>query len=114
MAGFITEGIVTGVRRYGEADRLITIFSRDRGKIGAIAKSSRKPKSTIRGASEAFVKARFELAEGKSLAIVRSAEIVDPHLQIRDNWRSLQFAGHVAEIVNKMSEDGVPDPDLYD
>ncbi len=114
MAAFVSEAIVTGSRRYGEADRLLTLFTRDRGRIGAIAKSARKPKSSIRGASEPFVRAKFELAEGKSLAIVRSAEIIEPHLGLRENWARLQLAGHVAEIANKMSEEGVPDPDLYD
>lgn len=113
MASYVAEAIVTGARRYGEADRLLTLFTRDRGKVAAIAKSARKPKSRIRAASESFVKARFELAEGRSLHIVRSAEILDPHISLRENWKSLQLAGHVAEIVNRMSEEGAPDPELY-
>jgi DNA repair protein RecO (recombination protein O) len=114
VASYVTEAIVTGARRYGEADRLLVLFTRKRGRLSAIAKSARKPKSTIRGASEPFVRAKFELAEGKTLDIVRQVEIIDPHLGIRSSWTRLQLAGHVAEIANKMSEERMPDEFLYD
>ncbi len=114
VVAYVAEAIVTGARRYGEADRLLTLFTRDRGRIGAIAKSARKPKSSIRGATEPFIRAKFELAEGRSLSIVRSAEILNPNLELREHWTRLQLAGHVAEIANKMSVEGVPDPGLYD
>ena len=45
--------------------------------------------------------------------IVRQAEIIDPHLGIRDQWTRLQLAGHVAEIVNKMTEERMPDEFMY-
>lgn len=114
MSVIVTNAVVTSSRRYGEADRLITLLTESHGRIGAIAKSSRKPKSRLRGASEPFVIARFELAEGKSLAIVRHAEILTANLPLRENWTRLQLAGHVAEIANRMSEEGVPDPVLYE
>ena len=113
MASFVTDAVVTGARRYGEADRLLTLLTPEHGRIGAIAKSARKAKSSFHGAAEVFVYARFELAEGKSLDIVRHAEVIDPHLRIRESWASLQLAGHVAEIANKMGEEKHPDPDLY-
>jgi len=113
LASYVTEGIITGCRRYGEADRLLTIFTLEKGRISAIAKSSRKAKSSLSGASEAFVRAKYEMAEGKSLDILRQAEVIDPHLGIRESWTRLQFAGHVAEIVNKMSVERMPDEFLY-
>ena len=113
MPSYNTEAIVTSARRYGEADRLLILFSIDRGRFSAIAKSARKPKSTLRGGSEVFIRAKYQLAEGKSLHIVRQIEIIDPHLGIRENWRRLQMAGHVAEITNKVSVEKIPDPELY-
>ena len=113
MGSYVTEAIVTGARRYGEADRLITLLTLDRGRKSAIAKSARKAKSKFAGSTETFIKAKFELAEGRSLDIVRHAEVISANLALRENWTRLQLAGHVAEIANKMGEEGVPDPQLY-
>lgn len=113
MASFVTEAIVTAARRYGEADRLLTLLTLERGRLSAIAKSARKPKSSLRGATETFVRAKFQLAEGKTLDIVRQAEVIDVHLGLREDWTRLQLAGHVAEIANKMCEERMPDPSLY-
>ena len=57
--------------------------------------------------------ARFELAKGRSLAIVRHAEVLNAHLGIRESWSRIQLAGHVAEIAAKMGIENHPDPDLY-
>lgn len=114
MASYVTEAVVTGARRFGEADRLVTLISPDRGRFTAIAKSARKPKSSLRGVTEAFVRAKFELAEAKTLHIIRQAEAIDIRLGIRDSWKRLQMAGHVAEIANRMSEERFPDIALYE
>ena len=114
VPSYVTEAIVTGVRRYGEADRLVTLISRDIGRFTAIAKSSRKPKSSLRGGTEPFVRAKFELAKAKTLDIIRCVEIIDTHLPLRDSWTRLQMAGHVAEIANKMTEERFPDAEFYD
>jgi DNA repair protein RecO (recombination protein O) len=114
MASYVTDAIVIHTRRYGEADRLVTLFTHDRGRLTAIAKSSRKPQSRLRGASEPFVVARYEIAEGKSLDIIRSAEIIEPNLGLRDSWTRLQLAGHVAEIAGKITDERFPDPEFYE
>jgi DNA repair protein RecO (recombination protein O) len=114
VASYVTEAVVTGARRYGEADRLVTLISPDRGRFTAIAKSARKPKSSLRGVTEPFVRAKFELAEAKTLDIIRQAEAIDIHLGIRDSWKRLQMAGHVAEIANSVTDERFPDVDLYE
>jgi DNA repair protein RecO (recombination protein O) len=114
VGSFVTEGIVIGARRYAEADRLIVIFTRDRGKLSAIAKSARKPRSKLRGGTEAFVRANFEFAEGKTLSIVRHAEVISAGLKLRDDWKLLQLAGHISEIAKKLSEEHVPDEEFYE
>ncbi|MFH1676658.1 MAG: DNA repair protein RecO [bacterium] len=114
MADFVIEAIVTGSRRYKETDRLLTLFSREMGRIGAIAKGARKSKSSLSGVTELFVRAKFQIAEGRTLAIVRQAEIIDANPEIREDWTRVRLAGHVAEITNKMSEEKIPDPAVFD
>lgn len=100
--------------RYAEADRILVLLTKDRGRFGAIAKSARKCNSSLSGASEPFVHAKYELAPGRSLAIVRSAEIIDPHLAIRESWTNLQLAGHISEIASMMGVENHPDTELYE
>jgi len=114
VGSYVTEAIVIGVRRYGEADRLVTLFTRDRGRLTCIAKSARKPTSRLRGISEPFVRSKMELAEGKTLDILRQAEVIDAHLGLRGSWSRLQLAGHVAEIATKLSDEKVPDEVLFE
>ena len=113
VVSFVTDAVVLGAMRYGEADRIITLLTVDHGRLNAIAKSARKPNSSFHASTESFIQGRFELAEGRSLAILRHAEIINPHLKIRDSWSRLQLAGHVCEISAKMGEEKHPDPELY-
>lgn len=113
MPVYVTDAVVIHTLRYGEADRLVTLFTLERGRLTAIAKSARKPVSRLRGATEPFVSAKFEIAEGKSLDIIRSAEVSDPNLGLRDSWTALQLAGHVAEIANKITDERFPDAEFY-
>ena len=114
MPAYVTDAVVIHALRYGEADRLVTLFTLERGKLTAIAKSCRKPTSRLRGATEPFTVSKFEIAEGRSLDIIRSVEIIDPNLGLRDSWTRLQLAGHVAEIAAKITDERFPDAEFYD
>ncbi|HFQ94137.1 MAG TPA: DNA repair protein RecO, partial [Anaerolineae bacterium] len=74
---FRTEAIVIKRRNFGEADRLLTLFSREQGKIRAIAKGARKPQSRKTGHVELFMRSKFLMAKGKDLNIITQAEMVE-------------------------------------
>ena len=65
-----TEAVVIRRSDFGEADRLLTLFSPDRGKLRAIAKGARKPQSRKTGHVELFMRSKFLLAVGRDLDIV--------------------------------------------
>lgn len=69
---FTTEALVIGSMRYGEADRIITLYTRDRGKLGAIAKGIRRTKSKVGGRLEPFslVKASLRTGRGTLYTVV--------------------------------------------
>ena len=86
MAGkFKTEAIVLRSIRYGEADRVLHLYSATRGRIGAIAKGSRRPKSRFGGRLEPFFRLDLVLHEGRGdLATVTSADTVAAHAELRE------------------------------
>ena len=83
---FKTEAVVLRSIRYGEADRIVHLYSATRGRIGAIAKGSRRPKSRFGGRLEPFFRLNLVLYEGRGdLFTVTGASTVDGHGALRSN-----------------------------
>lgn len=100
-----TEGIVLSRLDYGEADRIVTIFTPARGKIKVIAKGTRRPLSRLGPQIEYFSRTRFHLTRGRELDIVTGVESIDPHLRLREDLDALSHASHMVEILNRLTEE---------
>jgi DNA repair protein RecO (recombination protein O) len=98
----------------GEADRLLTVFTRDRGKLTLLAKGVRKPASRKAGHIEPFTHVDLLVAKGKSLHLVTQAETVKAHRYLREDlWRS-SWAYYVAELADAFTQDEDPNELLFD
>ena len=69
---------------WGEADRLVTLFTREQGKLRAVAKGARKITSRKAGHLEPFTHVKLQLARGRSLFIVTQADTVDAYIPLRE------------------------------
>jgi DNA repair protein RecO (recombination protein O) len=100
---FKTEAVVLRSIRYGEADRIIHLYSATRGRIGAIAKGSRRPKSRFGGRLEPFFRLNLVLYEGRGdLFTVTGASTVDGHGRLRGDGRALLAAGRACDAVLRL------------
>src|SRR3954463_6571212 len=101
MAGpFRTEGVVLRSLRYGEADRILHLYTPYRGRVSAIAKGVRKTKSRFGGRREPFFHVRLVLYEGRSeLLTVTSAETVAAHARLREHAGALDAAARACDAV---------------
>lgn len=108
-----TEAIVLKHINYLEADRILTLFSKDLGKIHAIAKGSRKPKSRFLMASEVFVLADYMLYEGRNLYTVTQSDIKCTFFELRQNIESLSYASYAANLCDLVIQDGEPNVRVY-
>lgn len=113
MPVYKTEAIVIRRANLGEADRLVTLFARDRGKIAVVAKGARKPKSRFAGRLELFTHLHALLAVGRSLDVVSQVEVVEPFAQVRTDLGRLGYASFVAEVTERATADREPAPDLF-
>ena len=102
------EAIVLKRSDFGEADRLLTLYTPDLGKIRAIAKGARKPSSRKSGHVELFTHSALLLAKGRNLDIVTQADTLDAFLPLRENLERLGFAYYLAELVDQFAEEGDP------
>ena len=85
MPGFKTEAIVLRSIRYAEADRVLHLYSEARGRLNAIAKGARRPRSRFGGRLEPFFRLDLVLHEGRGeLATVTGAHTVAAHANLRD------------------------------
>jgi DNA repair protein RecO (recombination protein O) len=106
--------IVLKRREMGEADRLLTVLTRDRGKLTLLAKGVRKPASRKAGHIEPFTYVEFLVAKGKSLDLVTQAETIEAHRNLREDlWRS-SWAYYVVELADAFVHDEDPHELLFD
>src|SRR5687767_14947777 len=111
---FKTEAVVLRSIRYGEADRIIHLYSATRGRLGAIAKGSRRPKSRFGGRLEPFFRLNLVLWEGRGdLATVTGASTVEGHGRLRSDGPALQAAGRGCDTLLRLFDTGEPNPAAY-
>lgn len=108
-----TEAIVLKRHDFGEADRILTLYTPDRGKQRAIAKGVRRITSRKSGHVELFVHAQVLLAEGRNLHVVTQAETVNAFRGLRDDLARASYAYHVAELVDRFVEEDLPSPATF-
>jgi DNA repair protein RecO (recombination protein O) len=106
--------IVLKRRDLGEADRLLTVFTRERGKLTLLAKGVRRPASRKAGHLEPFTHVDLLVAKGRSLDVLTQAETIEAHRSLREDlWRN-SWAYYVAELTDAFTQDADPNELLFD
>ena len=96
---FQVEGIVIHTREFGEKDALLTLITKERGKLSIICKGVKKPVSRMRSAAQLFTHARFFLYEGKSLATATQAQSLENFKTISTDLTKFAVASYWAELL---------------
>lgn len=100
--------------RYGEADRILHLYSKSRGRIGAIAKGARKPRSRFGGRLEPFFRLDLLLHEGRGdLMTVTSASTVDGYSRLRSSGAALTAGARACDAVLRLLDAAEPNPPAY-
>jgi len=109
-----TEAIVLRSIRYGEADRILHLYSPHRGRLSAIAKGARRSRSRFGARLEPFFRVKLILHEGRSdLLTVTSAETIQAYGGLREHAASLDAAARACDAVVRIFDDGDPHPAVY-
>ena len=113
-ATFRTEAVVLRSIRYGEADRVLHLYSRERGRIGAIAKGVRRVKTRFGGRLEPLFRVDLLLHEGRGeLHTVTSADTVDAHPSLRERCDALERATQACDAVLRLLDSQEPNRAAY-
>lgn len=111
---YSTEVIILGRKNFGEADRILTVFSKHYGKLRIIAKGIRRPTSRKKGSLEIFTHARLLLARGRNMDIVTDAEVKQSFTSWRMDLRKVGLAYHLVEIVDRMTAERQENKEIFD
>jgi DNA repair protein RecO (recombination protein O) len=108
------QGVVLRSLRYGEADRILHLYTPQRGKVGAIAKGVRRARSRFGGRLEPFFRLNLVLHEGRSdLLTVTAAETVAGYPRLREDGGALDTAARACDAVSRLFDTSEPHPGVY-
>jgi len=109
-----TEAVVLRSMRYGEADRILHLYTPARGRVGAIAKGVRRARSRFGGRLEPFFRLSIELHEGRGeLLTVTGAQTIDAYARLREDARALDAAARACDAVGRLFETSEPHPGVF-
>ncbi|MFN3652165.1 MAG: DNA repair protein RecO [Armatimonadota bacterium] len=109
-----TEAVVIRRVNTGETDRVLTLFTRDLGKISAIAKGARGPRSRLSAVTEPFTYFRGLMAKGQTLDVLTQAEVQSSFPGIRKDLTRIGYASYFVELVDAGTEERQESPELWD
>ncbi len=112
--GYLDEGIVLARRNYSEADRILSVYTKNHGRISFIAKGVRRPQSRKRGHIEIFSYIKLQGVRGKSLDLITEAEVIDNFARIRKSLKKVSLAYYFMEVIGRTTHENEPHIEIFD
>ncbi len=113
MRCYKTEGIILKRTNFGEADKILTVYSVHYGKIKLLAKGIRKITSRKGGNLELFNWVGLLIAQGKNLDLVTEVETIKSFKNWRRDLKKVGLAYHFCELVDRLTAEGVPNREIF-
>jgi DNA repair protein RecO (recombination protein O) len=108
-----TEAIIIKKVKLGEADRILTLYTPNLGKIQAVAKGVRRPRSKMSGHLELLTHSLVSLARGKNLDTVTGTQTIDSFLPLKSDLQLASYALYATELVNQFSAENLENQPLF-
>lgn len=106
---YTTEAIILRRRDLGEADRLLTVLTPQRGKLRLVAKGARKPRSRKAGHVELFMRSQLLVTHGRGdLDLITQAQVREAYLPLRDDLTRGAYAAYAVELADAFTADDDP------
>jgi DNA repair protein RecO (recombination protein O) len=113
IKSYRVEAIVLRKKNLGEADCLLTVYTKEKGKLTVIAKGVRKIASRKKGSLDTFNKVILQVADTKTIDIVTEALLLDNFSAWKTNITKVSLAYYIAEIIDRLTRDGEPNHEVY-
>ncbi|MCX7746718.1 MAG: DNA repair protein RecO [Clostridia bacterium] len=103
-----SSGVVIKEVSFGEADKIITVFAKGRGKITASAKGAKRPKSRLAAGTQLLCFSDFTMFKGKEIYSINSCEVIEPFYEMRSDVVKLTYAAHLIDIIDDVIQEEQP------
>jgi DNA repair protein RecO (recombination protein O) len=113
MATYRDEGVVLRTMKLGEADRIVTFATPEHGKVRAVAKGIRKPKSRLSGRLEPLTYVNMMCWRGRDLDVVNQVEAIEHFKAIREDLDRVPVAMTMLEVVDHVALERQPMAELF-
>ena len=114
MHSFAAEGIILKRKNFSEADKLVTIFTKNQGKVICVAKGVRKITSRRAGSLELLNHVKVYLHQTKGLPILTEAQIQNTFPDLKEDLNKISIAFLVLELVDRLFDEGQENRIVFD
>ena len=107
------EALIVQKSPIGEADLVVTLFTKDRGKVRAVARGARRSTSKMVGHVEPLTQVRLSLAHGRSLDYVTEVQVIENFAALKSDLDAITKGQYVAELVSGFASEASPNQPFY-
>ncbi|PWA12462.1 DNA repair protein RecO [Pueribacillus theae] len=107
------EGIIIRTTDYGESNKILTVYTKEFGKIGMMARGAKKPNSRLSSVSQLFTYGSFLYHSSRGLGTLSQGEAIHSFRAIREDLFKTAYAAYTVELIDKLTEENVPNPSLF-
>ena len=113
MASFSTPALVLRRSDYSDSDRMVTLFTPEHGRIDAIARGCRKPRSPLMNCCEPFVSGEFQLRQRGERVAIEQCQISGSCFELRGDYERLRHGAYWLRLLDACVMQDVPMPVLF-
>ena len=108
------EGIVIRTNAYGENNKIVTLYTKELGKVGVMARGANKPSSRLTAVSQLFSHGTYVFQKGSGLGSLQQGDIMESMRAIREDIFLTAYCSFVVELMDRVTEERNRNPHLYD
>lgn len=99
------EGIVIRTMPYGESHKIVTLLTKEAGKVTAMARGAKKPRSKLAAVTQPFTHGSFLVRQGRGMGTLSQGEQIDSMRFIREDLEATAYASYIVEIVDRLTDE---------
>lgn len=107
------EGIIIRTTDYGETNKIVTLYTKEFGKIGLMARGAKKPKNTLSAVSHVLFYGLCLFSKGRGLGTLYQAETLNSFRTIREDIEKMGYAALILELTDRLTEEGQPTQGVF-
>ncbi|GAB6933142.1 DNA repair protein RecO [Calditerricola satsumensis] len=108
------EGVVLRTMDYGEGHKIVTLFTREQGKMGAVARGAKKPRSRLAAVTQPLTHGLYLCHAGGELATLSQGEVLHAFSRIRHDLLQTAYAAYILEVTDRLLAEREAHPRLFD